>query len=461
MSETSESIPAAEPDFAAFIAIDWADREHAFVLQVRDESRREKGKLEHTPQAIAGWALQLAARFPGRRLAVALEQRRGALFYALCQYDHLVLYPVHPSTSYEYRKAIYPSGSKSDPQDADMLLDLLILHRNRLRVVEPDTEPTRKLQLLVEKRRQAVDLRTAQTNRITDQLKLYFPQILDWFDDLSTPIVADFLRRWPTLLELQKETPEAIRSFFHEHGSRSVTRIEQRLQQIRCATAPIADIAIIEPAVLLVRTMLDMVAALREGIRRFDKAISQTAGSHPDYAIFASFPGAGPAMAPRLLAAFGSQRQRYASATQMQAFSGIAPVMAASGKQCWIHFRWSCPKFLRQTFHEYAALSLQFCRWAKEFYQRQKARGKTHHAAVRSLAFKWIRILFRCWKSRQTYHEQLYEAARQARAIPLSRTPTNQPATSLSKLSTTSRGKLQDHGFKKIGDLLKSVIAEA
>jgi transposase len=455
-----ESMPAAEPDFAAFIAIDWADREHTYVLQVKDESRREKGKFEHTPQAIADWALQLAARFPGRRLAVALEQRRGALFYALCQYDHLVLYPVHPSTSYEYRKAIYPSGSKSDPQDADMLLDLLVLHRNRLRVVEPDTEPTRKLQLLVEKRRQMVDLRTAQTNRITDQLKLYFPQILDWFDNLSAPIVAGFLRRWPTLEDLQKEAPEAIRSFFHEHGSRSAKRIEQRLREIAQATAPTRDSAIIEPAVIVVRTMLDTVTALREGIRQFDKAISQTAGSHPDYAIFASFPGAGPAMAPRLLAAFGSQRERYSSATQMQTFSGIAPVMAASGKQCWIHFRWSCPKFLRQTFHEYAALSMQSCDWAREFYQRQKARGKTHHAAVRSLAFKWIRILFRCWKSRQTYHDQLYEAARKTRAVPLSRTPGPQLTTASPTALTTTGGKPQHHGMEKIGDLLKSILAQ-
>jgi transposase len=452
-----ESMPATEPDFAAFVAIDWADREHACVLLVSGQQRREKSTFEHNPPSIARWASQLAVRFPGQRIAVALEQSRGALFYALCQYDHLVLYPVHPSASYAYRKAIYPSGSKSDPKDADILLDLLTVHRNRLRIVEPDTEPTRKLQLLVEKRRQMVDLRTAQTNRMTDQLKLYFPQILDWFDDLSAPIVAGFLRRWPTLADLQKEAPATLRSFFHEHGSRSAKRIEQRIAEIQRALAPIHDSAIIEPAVLVVRTMLDMAGALREGIRQFDHAIRLVAESHPDYAIFASFPGAGPAMAPRLLAAFGSNRERFASASQIQTFSGIAPVMEASGKQCWIHFRWSCPKFLRQTFHEYAALSIQFCDWAKEFYERQKARGKNHQAATRSLAFKWIRILFRCWQSRQTYHDQLYEAARTARAIPLSRTPT---AASFSTASISNRGKLKNPDFVKIGDLLKSVLAQ-
>ena len=456
--QMSESMPATEPDFAAFIAIDWADREHAYVLQVKGESRREKGRLEHTPQAIDNWASQLAARFPGRRFAVALEQKRGALFYALCQYDHLVLYPIHPSTSYDYRKAIHPSGSKSAPQDADMLLDLLVLHRDRLRAVQPDTELTRKLQLLVEKRRQMVDLRTGHTNHITDQLKLYFPQVLDWFDDLATPIVTDFLRCWPTLQDLQKQTPEALRTFFHQHGSRSPRRIEQRIQQIRHAIAATTDPAIIQPAVIVVRTLLGAVAALGEGIRSFDNRIRETAESHPDYPIFASFPGAGPVMAPRLLAAFGSQRERYRCATQLQTFSGIAPVMEASGKQRWIHCRWSCPKFLRQTFHEYAALSTQSCHWAKEFYQRQKAGGKTHHAAVRSLAFKWIRILFRCWQSRQTYDDQLYQAACAARAIPLSRKPTPPTAKTDQTAITIGRGKPQHQGLEKIGDVLKSIL---
>lgn len=455
----SESISAAEPDFAAFVAIDWADREHAFALQVAGGNKRETGKFAHKPNAVAAWALQLATRFPGQRIAVALEQSRGPLFYALSRYDHLVLYPVHPSTSHAYRKAVHPSGSKSDPQDADILLDLLTLHRNRLRRFEPDDEPTRKLQLLVEKRRQMVDMRTAHTNRITDQLKLYFPQVLDWFDDLSAPIVLALLRRWPTLAELQKESADTLRSFFYEHGSRSDRRIEQRLNDIRQTKAPLHDSAIIEPGVMLVSTLLDVVAALRDGIRQFDKAVAETAGSHPDYAIFASFPGAGPAMAPRLLAAFGSRRDRYTSAIQLQTFSGIAPVMEASGKQKQIHFRFSCPKFLRQTFHEFAALSVPHCQWAKEFYDRQKEKGKAHHAAVRSLAFKWIRILFRCWQSRQPYNQQLYEAARTARAIPLSRTPASPPVASAH--STTSGGKRPDQTMKKLGDLLKFFLAQA
>jgi len=459
----SEPIPAAEPDYAAFIAIDWADRQHAWVLQVSGSTQRETGQLEHTPEAIEDWAMQLATRFAGRPVAVALEQARGALLYSLSRFEHLVLYPIHPSTSYNYRKAMFPSGSKDDPKDAAILLDLLTLHRDRLRLLRADTTQTRKLQILVEKRRQLVDERTAQTNRITDQLKMYFPQVLKWFDSLHAPIVAAFLQRWPTLPRLQKEAPEAVRKFFYEHGSRSGERIEKRLQEAAKAQALIHDAAVIEPGVLVVKALLAMVAALNEGIRALEKAIEDVTAAHPDYSIFYSFPGAGPAMAPRLLAAFGTQRERYASASELQSFSGIAPVMEASGRQCWVHFRWACPHFLRQTFHEYAAASVQFCDWARVFYQEQRAKGKEHHAAIRALAYKWIRILFRCWQSRQPYQEQLYVAARQARALALPSRQQNLPAQTASHGKPTSRktGKAQDFAMKTIGEILKSFMAEA
>lgn len=177
-----------------------------------------------------------------------------------------------------------------------------------------------------------------------------------------------------------KKRRRRLRAFFHQQGSRSPTRIQNRLQQMQQAQLLITDPAVIEPSVLLVNTLLALVAALNHGIRQLEKAIEEVVAVHPDYSIFASFPGAGPALAPRLVAAFGSRRERYQSAQQMQSFSGIAPVMQASGRQRWIHFRWACPQFLRQTFHEYAALSVPHSPWAKAFYEKQKGKGKAHHA---------------------------------------------------------------------------------
>jgi transposase len=97
----------------------------------------------------------------------------------------------------------------------------------------------------------------------------------------------------------------------------------------------------------MIRTLLDIVESLHKGIGEMQRAIEPLSVSHPDFAIFASFPEAGPALAPRLLAAFGSDRSRFTTAAEVQTFSGIAPVVSQSGRSKWIHFRWACPKFLR------------------------------------------------------------------------------------------------------------------
>jgi hypothetical protein len=87
-------------------------------------------------------------------------------------------------------------------------------------------------------------------------------------------------------------------------------------------------------------------------------------------------------------------------AAELQQLSGIAPVTVRSGQSYSVHWRLACPKFLRQTFQEFAAQSIPHSHWAKAYYDQQKHRGSSHHAALRALAYKWIRILFRCWQER-------------------------------------------------------------
>jgi transposase len=128
----------------------------------------------------------------------------------------------------------------------------------------------------------------------------------------------------------------------------------------------------------------------------------------PDYELFAALPGAGPVFAPRLLAAFGEQRERFDSADQVQSYVGIAPVTERSGNKCWVHWRLRCPKFVRQTFVEWAALSIPNSYWAHTYYRQQREKGSSHQAALRALAFKWIRILYRCWQTRTPYDEATY-----------------------------------------------------
>src|SRR5882724_10319762 len=108
----------------------------------------------------------------------------------------------------------------------------------------------------------------------------------------------------------------------------------------------------------------------------------------PDYALFDTLPGGGPALAPRLLTAFGEQRERFLAADELQRYFGIAPVTERSGNKSWIHWRWQCPKFLRQTLVEWAAQTINKSFWAGAYYRQQRAKGSSHQAALRALAFK-------------------------------------------------------------------------
>lgn len=409
----------AEPAFAAFIAIDWADQKHAWSLQAAGSDQRESGEMKHTPEAVGAWVSMLTARFAGQPIAVALEQKHGALVFMLGKYANLHLYPIHPRAAAQFRVAFYPSGAKDDPVDADLLLDMLVLHRKHIRPLRPDNEQTRLVQHQVEARRRLVNEKTRQIQRLTAKLKLYFPQVLEWFDKVESPLVGALLRRWPTLPDLQKARPETFRSFCTRHNCRDAERIEERIQKIRQAVPAITDPAVVQPAVTMTRNLVELIATLHAGIAHLDRQIAQATGEHPDFAVFDSFPGAGPVLAPRLLAAFGSRRERFPTAAEVQKLSGIAPIVKRSGKTESVHFRHACPKFLRQTFHEWAGHSIAFCDWARVYYQQQKEKGCDHHAAVRALAFKWIRIAYRCWQDGVPYDDARYVANLRRRGSPI------------------------------------------
>jgi transposase len=170
---------------------------------------------------------------------------------------------------------------------------------------------------------------------------------------------------------------------------------------------------------MLVQALVEQLRALLLAIDRFDAEIDAVAKSLPDYDLFAALPGAGPIQAPRLLVAFGEDRERYTNAAQIQSYSGVAPVVERSGNKCWVHWRFACPTFLRQTFVEWAGSTIPRSYWAGAYYQQQRNKGCSHRVAVRALAFKWMRILYRCWKTRTPYDESVYLNALRRRGSPL------------------------------------------
>jgi transposase len=404
----------------AYIGLDWADERHSVHLQTA-EGTLEHRELEQKPAVLHEWVAQLQHRFGGGKIAVALEQRKGAVIHALLMYDCFVLYPINPKALARYREAFRTSGAKDDPLDSALLLDLVVRHRDQLRAWVPDTVESRTLQALCEQRRKLVNQRVALTNRLTSLLKQYFPQALDWVGDVASVQACDFLTRWPTLAAVQRARASTLRQFYRAHNCRKADVIDARLAAIADACPLTTDAAVIEPLSLAVQTYATQLRVLIAAIQTFDARIAEVFAQHADHDVFGSFPGAGDVCAPRLAAAFGTDRSRWDSAAELQAHSGIAPVTERSGKTLWVHHRLACSTFVKQTFHEFADQSIRFSRWARAYYDQQRARGNQHHAALRALAYKWIRILFRCWKARRPYDEDAYIDALRRRGSPLAK----------------------------------------
>jgi transposase len=401
-------VNCTESEFAAFIGIDWADRKHDICLLEAGSTRREATVLPHRPEAITQWAEELYKRFHGRPIAVCLEIAKGPLVYALQRYAFLVLFLVNPTSLAKYRETFCFSGAKDDPSDAQLALEILLNYRYKLQRVCPQSAPMRVLEQLVEQRRVLIDDVRRITNRITSTLKQYYPQALDWFEDKDTLLFCDFISRWPTLRHAQRARKAPLVAFFHEHNVRHPKVIERRIQAIATAQVLTGDESVITPNRLLAESLVQQLRIVLQCVERYDRHISELAPTLNDYPIFKSFPGAGPVFAPRLLAAFGERRERFSAAADVQKYVGIAPVTERSGNKAWVHWRLQCPKFQRQTFVEWAALSIPHCYWAKVYYQQQRKRGASHQAALRALAYKWIRILYRCWRDRTPYDEATY-----------------------------------------------------
>ena len=339
--------------YTAIIGIDWADKKHDVCVYVTATGKQILSQIAHQTEKIDEWAQSLYRQYGGP-MAVAVELSKGPIVAALQKYDFFVLYPINPSSLASYRKTFTPSGAKDDPTDAAYIMDLLLCHPDRFRALQPQSVEMRILMTLVEQRRRLMDDRVRLTNRLRNALKQYYPQALEWFDHIDTMLFCDFIRRWPSVPQARRGRKATLEKFFRAHNVNRQALLEKRIAAIKSAVPLTTDDGVVFPYRVLAVTLVEQLEVMLVCLDRFDEEIATLAPQHPDFALFDVLPGAGPVMAPRLLVAFGEQRERFNNASEVQQYSGIAPVTKRSGQLTWIHWRWQCPTFLRQTFVEWA-----------------------------------------------------------------------------------------------------------
>jgi len=407
------------------ISFDWASATHSFAWHDTISGEQEKGYVEARPDKMKDWIEALHKRFPDHHFEVIVEMNKGPLIWQLKDYPFIDIFPLSPVASANFRKCFRPSGAKDDPGDAQLWLQYLQKHRDKLCVIQHGSELATTLDRLTTTRRRFVDDVTRHTNELRAILAEYYPDAFELMGDPTGPMALKFFKRWPKPEALARSKESSLRKFYYEHRVRHPKTIERRLTLAANVTVATNDPAIVETAILRAQSILEILGKLGRIIANYDQRIAETMEQcePAKKAVLESLPGAAKALRPRLYVALEALHNiTNGDPKAACAFSGVAPVGERSGKKTIIRRRASKPKFLHQTLVEFAHYSRRRCVWAKAYYDSRKARGDTHNSILRALAMKWLRILLRCWTEKIPYDEATYLQRLQDKGSPFAPT---------------------------------------
>jgi hypothetical protein len=387
------------------ITIDWADQKHD--LAIYEQGEMSEDEILNKPQLLHDYFMAHCENQGWQQIAVVIEKTTSLLMHVLQSIELIDLYTIHPSTSAAYRETFTPSGAKNDVKDTICLLDIFLRHPDKIKKSKP-FQITDALGKYTEKRRSFVDDRKSICNKLIAALKTSYPVSLELFKGapIHSSRVVSFLKKWPVITDLKASSTTVIKNFFIKKRCK-MSLLDNRLQAIN-ETANFLDDDALSLYQLEISSLVQRIEVLNEIIDRYDEKIKELFISNKDFFIFSSFPGAGTALGPRVMAFFGNERERFSSAGEALLVSEIAPVTIQSGKSRIVRRRYLCNKVHQQTFIEMAQGSLLRSKWAKAYYDMKKSNGMAHNKILRSLAFKWIRIIYACWKSGVAYDESVY-----------------------------------------------------
>jgi transposase len=368
--------------------------------------------VEHTPEGLAKLVSFLQGIAPLDQIACILETKHGLLITALLEAG-LALYPVNPKTVDRKRKA---SGAKTDLIDAYLLAKHGRAEFADLRRLELDSAQVAELKALTRDQDALIQMQTRLVNQLTACLKAYYPVALSLFTKLQQKSTLLFLQTYPTPEAAQAASKEQLVQLLKQAGHPTPEKVAATIMEAVRSPQLRADAVTIKTKTRLMLALVAQLVPLLEQLKAYDKEITELFLTHADSPIFASLPGAGKRLAPRLLAEWGDDRNRYTDTRSIQALAGTCPVPWKSGEYATVHMRFACLKPLRNALYQFAWLSTQQEPWAQAYYQRKRAEGKSHSMAVRALANVWVRILFAMWHKREVYQRSTFESAQHLHA---------------------------------------------
>jgi transposase len=394
-----------------FAGIDWSDQALDFHLRTADGQVLAEGTVRPNLEGLATLYGKLDAHAPPDRIGIAIETSHGAWMQALLDHGYRI-YPVNPKSVESFREALSANGNKSDAIDRKVLAMFLVTFHQDLRPLKPDDPEIITLRIACEDRVRLIQERTAKLSELGALLKIYYPAFLGFFGDFESQIALKFLQQFPTQTQMQGLTPVRLRGWLKRHAYPCSNRIETMTLLLQQPALPVPQ-HLQKAKATMIRYLATSLIALKAEIAQRESDIDDRFGQMPEADWIRTLPGTGPTLGPALLACLGRDRQRFATTQDARAFMGTAPVTLASGGSRVVRFRRGCWKFARRTLQLFADASRHQCTWAQELYDRQRAKGRSHHRALRTLAHKWLKIILAMWRTETPYNEATFRESRQ------------------------------------------------
>ena len=391
-----------------FVGDDWAEGHHD--VEVMDEQGKVLAR-RRLPEGVAGMARlhELTGRYLGEdggdaQVAAGIETDRGPWVAALVAAGYVV-YPVNPLQASRYRERHGVSGAKSDAADAHTMADMVRTDAHQLRAVAADSPAAQAVKVVARAHKTLIWERTRQVQRLRYQLRDYFPSALEAYADLDAPDALELLARAPDPASAARLTTAQVAAALKRARRRDIAgktaAIRAALRSPQLAQPPQVTAA----CAAVVRSLTAVITAVSEQVKVLEGQVQAHFSQHPDAEIIASQPGLGPILGARVLAEFGDDPRRYASAKARKNYAATSPITRKSGKRKTVLARYVHNDRLRDALDGQAFTALKASPGARAYYDQQRARGLSHRAALRQLANRLVGILHGCLKTRTLYNE--------------------------------------------------------
>lgn len=392
------------------VGIDWAKEEHAACVLDSQGAVKARLTVPHSAAGLAAFCRKLKKLADPSRLKIAIERPNGLLADTLVAAG-FTLVPIHPNVVKASRPRYSTVGAKDDRGDAYLLADLLRTDGHRFRALQPLSDRVRALQALVWTRDDLVAERIALANRLRSTLEGYWAGAAVIFGDIDSQIALAFLERYSTPQRAKRLGEKRLASFLLKYSYKGRRSPSELLERLRAAPFSVAGELEAEAKGHAVLAYVSAIGTIAARIRELTKLIEREVLRIPVGRVVASFPRAGKINAAQIVAEIGDDPARFQAEAHLAAKAGVAPVTYASGKSRGVGFRWACNKRLRRAITCWAGNSRHASPWARDVYERARARGCDHPHAVRILARAWIRVLWRCWRSDVPYDVDQHRGA--------------------------------------------------